>query len=223
MISTAEVVESLVKASPLLEDGLSRGIISYSALAREIRPHIEKKLLKKVSRGAIVMGLKRVSLRLKQKRQVIQQTIAVSGLTVRSNLVELTYANSNTIAQKHQKIFILCERRKDVFWNLSQGVRETMLLVSEEVLEEVEKIFVNEKQIAKIEQLSSITVLLTKEAINVLGLYYSLLKLLAWNNISIVDVISTYSELTIIFANKDIDRAFSILRNYESFPLGKMD
>lgn len=43
MISTSEVVQSIIQKSPLLEDGLARGIINYSALARDLRPQIEKK------------------------------------------------------------------------------------------------------------------------------------------------------------------------------------
>ena len=216
MISTAEIVKELVKASPLLEDGLSRGIISYSALARDLRPQIEEKLLKSVGRGAIVMALKRTSSKLKNKRKLIQQVINLNGITARSNLAELTYLNSDTIIEKHKKVFLVSEKRKDIFCNLSQGVRETMLIVGEEILPEMEKIFADERLVAKIKDLSSITILLAKETVNTSGVYYSILKLLAWNEINIIDVISTYSELTIILSNNDIDRAFSILKNYKN-------
>jgi DNA-binding transcriptional ArsR family regulator len=216
MISTAEVVKELVKASPLLEDGLSRGIISYSALARDLRPQIEKRLFKSVGRGAIVMALKRTSSKLKNKITVTQQVINLNGITARSNLAELTYLNSDTIIEKHKKVFLASEKRKDIFCNLSQGVRETMLIVGEEILPEMEKIFADERLVAKIKDLSSITILLAKETVSTSGVYYSILKLLAWNEINIIDVISTYSELTIILSNEDIDKAFSILKNYKN-------
>jgi len=216
MISITEVVEELVKSSPLLEDGLTRGIISYSALARDLRPQIEKKLLKSAGRSAIVMALKRTSGKLKTKRKTVQQMVNLSGITIRSNLAELTYLNSNTIIEKHKKVFLASEKRKDIFCNLTQGVRETMLIVGEEILTEMEKIFADERLVAKIKDLSSITILLTKETVSTSGVYYSILKLLAWNEINIIDVISTYSELTIILSNADIDRAFSILKNYKN-------
>lgn len=216
MISTTDVVEELIKASPLLEDGLSRGIISYSALARDLRPQIEEKLLKSASRGAIVMALKRTSGKLKTKRKLSQQVMSLNGITARSNLAELTYLNSDTIIEKHKKVFLISEKRKDIFCNLSQGVRETMLIIGEEILTEMENIFKDERLVAKIKDLSSITILLTKETVNTSGVYYSILKLLAWNEINIIDVISTYSELTIILSNDDIDKAFSILKNYKN-------
>lgn len=214
MISTAEVVEFMVQASPLLEDGLARGIISYSALARDLGPSIEKRLFKPVTRGAIVMALKRVSKNIKQKQQTIHKTINLSGLTVRSNLTELTFANSETISGKHKQIFAISEKRNGVFCSLSQGVAETMIVVQEEIKDEIKNVFTGERMIASIDDISAITIMLSKESVITTGVYYSVLKLLAWNNINIIDVISTYSELTIMFANKDIDKAFSVLRNY---------
>lgn len=213
MISTAEVVKSIIKSSPLIEEGLSRGIISYSALAREIRPQIEKELMKSVTRGAIVMALKRVSKGLKAQQKQLKK-ISLSQLSIRSDLVELTYVNSETIAAKYREVLAVAERKKGMFCYISQGVRESMIIVSREIASEAEDIFKEERLIIKFENISSITVLFDKEIVSVTGAYYSILKLLAWNNISIVDVISTYSELTILFSNKDIDKAFSILRNF---------
>lgn len=215
MISTSEVVQSIVQTSTFLEEGLARGIVSYSALARDIRPQIEKKLMKPVSRGAIVMALKRVSKDLKHKQRKISSTVNLSGLTVRSNLVELTYANSNTIAEKPKKVFAVSEKR-DVFCSLSQGVRETMIVAAEEISDEIKNIFKHERLIASIGGISAITILLNKESILTSGVYYFVLKLLVWNNINVIDVISTYSELTVMFANKDIDKAFTTLRSYSS-------
>lgn len=216
MLSTAEVVSKLIKEQPLLEDGLARGIISYSALARDIRPRIEERLMKKITRGAIVMALKRVSTRLEKKRKVIQAIVLLNTLTVRSNLVEFTFLNSDTIIEKHKSVFLIAEKRKDLLCNLSQGVRETVLVVSSEIAKNVESIFKQERLIAKIENLSSITILLAKENVSTPGVYYSILKLLAWNEISFTDIVSTYSELTLFLANEDVDRAFTILKNYKN-------
>lgn len=216
MISTIEIVRDIIKGEPLLEDGLAQGIINYSALARNLRPRLEAKLMKPVARGAIVMALKRVAKGLKQKTRAVEYMVNFNGLTVRSGLVELTYLNSDSIIEKYKKVFLTAETKKNVLCNLSQGVRETLLVVSEEIAPEVERIFSKERLVAKIKNLSSITIMLSSEAIETPGVYYAILKLLAWNDINFLDVISTFSELTIIFANKDIDRAFSIFKNYPS-------
>lgn len=214
MISTAEIVEELVASSSFLEEGLQKGIISYSALARNLTSQVEKKLMKKVSKSAIVMALRRIRVKLIKKAQIVFPVLNLSEITVRSNLVELTYLNSDSITEKHKQVFTLAEKNKEIFCNLSQGVRETMFIIGKEITQEVEQMLKNEILVTKITDLSSITIHLPKETIDIPGVYYSILKLLAWNDINIIDVVSTYSELTIIVRDKNIDKAFSVLKNF---------
>jgi aspartokinase len=44
------------------------------------------------------------------------------------------------------------------------------------------------------------------------GVYYPILKALAWAGINFIEIISVSSELTIIFRDKDVDRAFSVIK-----------
>ncbi len=214
MITTTEIVKDIIQTSPLLEDGLAKGIISYSALARDIKPIIERRLLKKVTRGAIVMAIKRSSINLKRSKKLIENIVSLSSLTVRSNLIELTYQNSDTIVEKHKKLFLLAEKKNNALYTLSQGIRESMIVVDANLEHDVENILLDEKLIKKIRNLSSITILLSKDTVNIPGVYYSILKLLAWNSISVVDVVSTLSELTIVLEDAYVDKAFSLLKNY---------
>ena len=48
------------------------------------------------------------------------------------------------------------------------------------------------------------------------GVHYTILKQLAWNDINLVEAVSTYSEFTIILERDVVDRAFSVLMNYLS-------
>jgi len=43
--------------------------------------------------------------------------------------------------------------------------------------------------------------------------HYSILKQLAWSNINVIEVVSTYTEFTVIIDNARIDTAFSVLKN----------
>ena len=211
MISITEVVTGLIKNSPFLEEALARGIVSYSALARQLRGQIEKKLLKEVSRGAIVMALKRITTKLKETKNIPDKLIALGEITVRSRLTEFSFLNSDTIAEKQKMLFAKISKKPGVFCDSSQGVRETTLIVSAEIDKDVAKIFTGETMVVKINHLSSITIRLPKESIETPGVYYNVLKLLAWEGINVIEVVSTYGELTIVLADKDIDRAFSIL------------
>lgn len=214
MINTTEVVNELVRDTPLLEDGIRQGIINYSALAREIRPELEKRLMRPVQRGAIIMALKRITGDLRQAERQIKPAVAqmILDMTVRSQLIEFTYAVSDSIVAKQKELFTFVEERKDTFCNLSQGIRELTMIVSKDIRVPLERIFRAEKLLDMIEDLASITIRFQKEIVDIPGVYYYILKLLAWQGVTIIEVVSTSTELTIVFKADDIDRAFSLLK-----------
>lgn len=211
MISISDALNEIIKSYPLVEEGLSKGIINYSAFAREVKPQIEKKLYKNVKEGAIVMALKRISEKLSTERDK-NQRIDLTDLTVRSNLSELTFQNSETLPEKAELLFNSIDRR-DALCTLSEGVRETTFIINSEIKPALRRIFKKEVLIAEINNLASITIRLPKEVVYIPGVYYRVLKVLAWENINIIEVLSTYTELTVIVANKDVDLVFSVLKN----------
>lgn len=212
MISVSDALNDIIKSYPLIEDGLSRGLINYSAFAREVRREIEKKLYKDVKEGAIVMALKRISENL-AKNASQKKSLDLTDLTVRSNLSELTFQNSETLPEKTRELFDKVASKKETVCTLSEGVRETTFIVSSEITNEVKKIFRGEILVSEIKSLSSVTIRLPKEVVYIPGVYYQILKSLAWENINVIEVLSTYTELTIIVEDKNVDRAFSSLKN----------
>lgn len=212
MISTGDALEEIIQIYPFIEEGLSKGIINYSAFAREVRPQIEKRLYKDVKEGAIIMALKRINERL-AKRSSKKSNINLTDLTVRSNLSEYTFLNSETLPRQTSELFNKILNEKDILCALSEGVRETTFVISSGLTNDMEKVFEEETLVAKFHNLSSITIRLPKEASYIPGVYYQILKMLAWENINIIEVLSTLSELTTVFDEKDVDRAFSALKN----------
>lgn len=218
MISISDALEEIIGNYPFIEEGLAKGIINYSAFAREIRPQIEKKLYKSIKEGAIVMALKRLSDSLDKKRKNIQK-LNLTNLTVRSNLTEFTFLNSEALPDKQRGLFNQLAEKKDIFCAVSQGVRETTFIASLEASQMIERIFSSEILVAKIENLSSIAIHLPKEVVYIPGVYYQILKVLAWENINVIEVLSTYTELTVIVESKNVDQAFSALRKLStSYP-----
>jgi aspartokinase len=45
------------------------------------------------------------------------------------------------------------------------------------------------------------------------GIYYLIFKTLAWENINVIEVVSTMSELTIVLDDQEVVRAFNLLQN----------
>ena len=212
MISVSQAVTQIIKASPFLEEGLHRGIISYAALARDIKTQVEEQVFKQVTSGSIIMAIKRYTDMQKIKKGTAMKPLVLENLTVRSNLTELTYSNSPTMPDTYKALFSLSGQRKDLICSISQGVKETTIVISESMQRDVEKIFRKEVFVAELNRLSSISISLPKTVVYAPGAYYLILKKLAWENINIVEVLSTYTELTIIVSSADVDKAFTLLR-----------
>ncbi|HEX2936666.1 MAG TPA: aspartate kinase [Bacteroidales bacterium] len=214
MVTVAEVIETLVKQKPFVEGALLEGLLNLSAFSRQIKPDVERILKKPVTEASILMALKRkVDLMdVTVSRKIENATREFGDIIVRSNLTDFTFRNSDALIEKQRTLIKLILGEKDVFYTISRGVFETTIVVSRHFTENVKQIFSEEKLIASTHSVSSITIRLPDDNINIPGLYYFVFKQIAWEGISILEVISTTNELTIILQDKDVDRAFSILK-----------
>ena len=215
MVSVAQLVERTVRRTPFLDKALTDGIINYSALARIIRPQAEKELQKEVRENTIAVALRRLSARL-QKSPILGRRVVVSlkMVTVVSGLWEFTYANSTTIIKCGEDLLGELTNFEKPFCTLSCGSFETTLLVSAEAKTIATRIFSGETLVSEFGNLVALAILLPKEAVKTPGVYYSILKTLAWEEINIIEVFSTFTEFILVLRENDLERAISLLREY---------
>ena len=213
MQTIPNAVATVIKKKPFLEGALIEGLINLSALARQLKPEIEKYVGKEVNDSAIIMALNRLVPRLElmsamKFKKVIEN---IGDIIVRSNLADFAFVNSPFLYEKQAILLEKVRTMKDVFCTFSQGIYETTLIVSSSIVPIVEDIFAEESRIAKSVNLSSITVKLPSENTICPGVYYYIFKELAWDNINITEVVSTTNEFTVVVNDDDIHRAFAIL------------
>jgi len=213
MVSTTTVVEELIKKAPFLETAMAADLVNYSSLARYLKPEIEKRLSKDIQDGAIIMALKRASTRLKGNIAKSDEILKSFGdITVRSNLVDYTFLNSPTLSDAQNKILERTAGRKDIFITISHGISQVTVIGSEAIENDIKQIFKNESTVCTLKDLSSLTIRISEDAIKTPGVLYSILKVLAWEGINLIEAISTYTELTVVLETKNIERAFSLLK-----------
>ncbi len=212
MITVPEVVEDIVKKIPFLEVGLSRGIVNLSSLARMIRPEVQKAAYKGVTEGAIVMSLRRLSEKIGRLRRPKKGQWKGHEMIVRSSLAEFTVLNSDLGVDKYKELLRLINVRKGHFFTVTQGIFETTIIASQELEKQVEKILSRVKIISRFENLSSITIRLSQETVKIPGSYYFILMQLAWSGINVIEVVSTFTEFTVILKDKEVDLAFTALK-----------
>src|SRR5512135_44699 len=205
----SDLVEEYVLETPLIEEHVSLGLINLSALARHLQPRLRRALLRPVSEASVVMALKRLGPRVAiRTRRPITRTTRPSDLTVRSNLVELTFHASDGVRGKHGRLVSRIDRSEQVFITYTEGVTEVMLMVSAALETRVLEIFAGERLVSRVRDLSAIVIRLAPESVETPGVYYAILKRLAWLNLNVVDVVSTRTEFTIVVRSDQVDRAF---------------
>lgn len=213
MVTISQVVENIIRKSPFLEEALFDELINISSLARKIQPEIEKTLHKKVKKGAIIMAINRLSLSnfLSVNTKVKNFLKSLGDIVVRSGLSDYTFAYSDELTIKQTKLLKKLHLNKNIFCTFSQGIAERTVIISTAFKQEMAEIFKDEKVLSIRENLSSITIRLPQENIDIPGVYYVILRKLAWEGINLVEVISTTNEFTLVVDDTYIDQTFSIL------------
>ncbi|MFI5168149.1 MAG: hypothetical protein ACHQQS_16200 [Thermoanaerobaculales bacterium] len=215
MRTTATAVEEIVRESPMLEEGLATGVLNLSALARRLRPQVESALHKNVSEAAVMMALKRLAPRVAaHDRSIVKLLRQMRDLTVRSSLVEFTFRISPTLLECQRDLLQTIAKERDAFLTYTQGVFEATLIASARLAGRIEATFRSERLVSRLDDLSAIVIPLPPKSVQTPGVHYTLLKQLALAALNVVEVVSTYGELTIVLAKDDVDRAFSILKRF---------
>jgi len=213
MKTIAACVEEILIKQPFLEEALFREIINFSALSEELQASVSKMLGKPVKTGAIMMALRRYAppVHLRQSHQLKAVLKQLGDITVRSNLVDFTFQNSDTLIKSHSDVIANLDTKS--FYGFSRGIYESNIVVSALGRRTILEGFKNEKMIDSQDNLSAISIRLPKNNSRISGLYYQIFKRFAWEGISLYEVISTTNEFTVLIENHLVDQAFSAIKN----------
>lgn len=214
MITIQEAVSRILRSKPYLEEALHDGIINLTSLARQIQPEVEARTFKATKTGAIVMAVRRhhpgtLPRIMKNVENILEN---LSNIIVRSNVSVHTFENSSTLARNLAELSIRLSKMKGLFYTFSQGVFETTVIINRNAEAALLENLKQERSLAESHDLSCITLYLPDENTEIAGYYYYILKKIAWEGINIVEILSTTNEFSIILNEKDVDRAFSILK-----------
>ncbi len=212
-MNLSQIVEDEINKSPFISEALDAGIVNTSALARLISEKVNKRIGEPTSEAAIGMAIKRLPLSLGQKidKSISSFMNQLGDVTVRSNLIDFSFRNSDTLLQCQSRLLQLLHEDKSYFYSSCKGVHDTTLICSEALSDEVKKIFDKEAMLMTKQGLSAVSIKLPPANIETYGIYYTILKRLAWKGINIVEMISTSHEISLIIDDKDVQEVFGII------------
>lgn len=215
MISLSKLIEQKIDDTPFLRENLSEGLVNTSALARRLKPSLEEKMDKKIKDSTIIMAIGRLPL---SKHKSIEKKLTnliddIGDMVVRSNLVKYNFKNYVGIAKNQSAFLEKSEAYTDSFYTVSRGINETTVIINAQLKDVLENKLDSKHLLSRTENLSAITMKLPEDNTEVEGVYYYVLKKLAWKSISIEEVISTTNEFTIVVKSELISKAFEVLIN----------
>lgn len=212
MQTIAQAVERAIAGSPLYGEAILQEIVNYSAIARKVKPAVEGILLEPVTDGAVTIALKRYALSLRQNRRNVATTYPIRNISLRSGLTALIFQNSPILQIVHQNILPLGVS-EDAFIHFAQGSRESSFIVSDGCLPVLKKLAAKEKLVAEYPALSAISVRMPPEVMHVTGVFAPFVQALAWQQISVYQIVSHFTEITFVVADNDADRAFDVIKS----------
>jgi len=212
MVTISHLVKNIIQKKPLMQEAIIQNIVSYALLAEKLKPEIEKELEKKIKLSAIVMALRRHSEELISKNRPIKFDFS-SEIIMKTNICDIVVTKSFTVLPKLNKIQSLVSYEKGDTLNMIHGTTEISIITNQKYKEKILKLLINEKLINVEENLVSLSLRFSKEFFYTPGVLSSILRKLAWEGVNIFEIVSTFTELTVITGKKDAVKGYNALDN----------
>lgn len=214
MVTIAHIVEKVVREQPLLEDAILRDIVSYAKAAEYVKPDVEKELRKPVKHGAIVMALTRLSEKLQESGKETFGNEHLSGIemSLRSDMMEITILKSQKSFDAIRKLYGIVDFSSGDVLNVIQGNHEITIVASKKYEKRLDEELRFEKVTNRIRALSSLSIKFPKKFVETPGFFSLVTRHLAWHGVNIIEIVSTYTELTLVLKDEEVTKAYGVLQ-----------
>lgn len=212
MIRISDALKANIEGNPFLEFGLHHGLFNLTQLARYLQPHIESRTMKAVQPAALTMALSRLQREIQPTTPTARE-YAVDRVTIHSGLYTATYPKQPDILTVLNKLY---ERvhRDGGYCSLSQGQHEVTIILDRDRVPELQK-RIRRRPLFRCDDLSAIGVQFDSRYARIPGMLYMLLQRVALQNVNLVEITSTFTEIHLFIAEEDTRTVFDLL--FQSF------
>jgi len=210
MTTIAAAVRNIIKENPFLEEALHLGLVKHSALALHLQDKVERWVDRKVKFSTINIAVRRFAEHLYSRKHKSFGFSKDSDITLRSDLCEITVFKLGETSRSLERLYSMINLRDGDFLTVTQGMNEITIVINSKHLKKAKELFSkNLKSI--IEGLGILSIKMDEKAIETPGLFYLATRALMWNSVNIIDIISTFTEMTFVLRERDLSKSFDIL------------
>jgi aspartokinase len=210
MVTISHVVQKLVNDKVFIQEPMSRGIVSYGSLAEQLKPEIEKELGKEIKTHAIVMALHRYAVTLQQTHKKISFNYS-SEIIMKTDMCDISVLRSPSLLNKLIKLYNIVNFETGDILNVVHGRYEVSIVTNERYKKKLLEFLKDEKILNVENNLVALTLTFSKDFLYTPGVLFNIIRNIAWDNINIFEIVSTYTELTFIIHKKDAIKGYNAL------------
>lgn len=208
MISTTDAIRQLLLQNPLMENLLAKNLLNLTQLAKEWQPKIEEITYKKVTLGSVVTSLSRLGVEVETR---FESTFKINDISLKFPISEISFVSRDNHVKKIAKLYENLSVNENHYLNAISGNTETSIFVNTKYSEQVLEVFKSEKLKLNLGNLASVSLKFDAKYLETKGITYQVLKALLWENINLVEIVSTYTEITLIIEKNDAQKALQVL------------
>jgi hypothetical protein len=204
MIKIQPIVRDIVLGEPEASFALTHGFMNMSAYADRISPQVEHLAKKNVTPTSIIVALSRIRKELKATTSLLPK-VAISNITTKLPLSEVVYENTSATIAKLESLHRQVRIPREDFFTATVSTAEITIICSSAVAAKITKHFGIVPKFL-IGGLAAIGISFDSRYFSIPNVTFSLLSIVARARINIAELVSTYTELVFIVAEKDFSQ-----------------
>jgi hypothetical protein len=218
MRKISAAVADIVNEDQTAREALRSGILNLSAYASRIRRDVERQTWKDVKTGSITVALSRLAKTAGTAEPLIPD-VALQDITITDPLCDITYPRTEAAGGITAAVRTLTHAKPMEFLAMTAGVREITVIAGQPLKADILRM-VPERPVSVVDGLTGITMHFPVRYLSVPNVIYALVGTFAARRINILEIVSTYTELTVVVENSRAREAVERLMQLKS-PRGK--
>ena len=207
MIRVSDALHDIIQKNQTLQFGLAEELFNLSQLAKYLVPAIKARTKKELQPSAVVMALSRYQKREKKRRA--QPRFEIKKLSTNSGLVVSSFLKTRSIHRAVNDFYSKVQESGGSL-TITEGTSEVTVIYDEEFLS-LRKRTIRDTPVEERTGVGSLSVRFDRAYLETPGFIYLVLQQLYFQNLNVVELSSTATEMVLFLAEEDVRLAFDTL------------
>jgi len=211
MLNISDAVATIVRSDFTAQDALQRSVLNYSAYAQQIQPRVEALTMKQVKLGSIVVSLSRLAPQLVS--ETLKPKLVLNDLGIRSPLVDISYDRNADVLESARNLRQKLNLEEHDFFTVTEGSGEVTIIAPDRFLSVIMDSFPSSPKMVFVD-LVGVTVRFSSNYTTEPNTLFCILESLAARKINIIEIVSTFTSLSVIVERPQSEETVLVLQNF---------